>query len=454
MSSVNMNVPHIDDVPSKSRYPRVLLVTMVKVNLEDTGNLLIRSEFSNWPKDRLAQIHPSGDLGGTGEFCGRCYRLQACDRVFGRVFRWLRGAVSEIVAQEAIDEESHVKRTGLVGRWGTVIKKHLGEALICSGVWEVIFRIRLSRSMCMFIKDFKPDLVYCSGYSLGFATLPLLIAKRFNTPICFQTTDDWPSYMYRSSPVGWLLRRRARQLVTKAKVRMAFGEKMRREYESRYGVRFEAMYHLDDPYRFAKEVNNDDMPLRIVYTGSLGLRRYEAIQDLLDVVRSIQDGIQPIQIVLYSSGLPKDFPHLLLDAPEVVIRPLPTHQQMPRTLVAASVLFLPESFTVAPELLEYAISSKAHLYMMSGRPILAYGPAYSGTIGYANDYGWAAVVTERKQNALKRALLKLLKDSMYSGDLSRNAHTCVTSNHELLTGQERFRKMLANSVLSLVDTRH
>ena len=313
--------------------------------------------------------------------------------------------------------------------------------------------VRLSTLMAKFVNDFKPDIIYCQGYSLGFATLPMMIASRFSLPICFQTTDDWPSYTYRSFPMAGLLRQRTQQLITNAKVRMAFGEKMQRLYESRYGERFEVMYHLDDPQRFivVSAVDNDQARItkqyRIVYTGTLALRRYEALQDLLVVVRLLQKNNQQIKIEVYCSGLPKDIPKELLDASEIEFLPLPSHNDMPGILASASVLFLPESFTVAPELIEYAISSKAHLYMMSGRPILVYGPDYSGTVEYSTREGWGLVVNERNVFKLKEALTEIIEGGEGMLQLLTNAEECIKRHHDLTIGQNRFRNML----ISLVD---
>lgn len=431
-----------------SKFPGVLIILMAKVKADDPGNLLIRSQFGDWPHDSLAQIHATGDAQGHGEFCRRNYCLQECDRLFGRIFQLLRGAVVEMVALDRIEKQVNIHTDGLLWRWARTIKKRFGDWLINSGLWELIFRVRLSKSMVQFVEDFKPDLIYCQGYSLGFATLPLLIGRRCGIPICFQTTDDWPSYTYRGAFMGWLLRRSAQQLVATSSVRVVFGQKMQREYERRYGVQFEATYHLDDPQRFSSVPCIQVQPLRIVYTGSLILRRYEALLDLLDVVRSLQDRIQPLEIVVYCTGLPKDIPQELLNSPEVKFFPLPTHEELPRVLASASILFLPESFNIASEMIEYAISSKSHLYMMSKRPILVYGPRSSGTVGYAIDGGWAEVVAIRNCDLLKQSLWKLLHDCERHVELNRRALECVRNNHDLVAGRERFRKSLLAIVRS------
>ena len=428
---------------STNNYPRVLLVLMTKVKAEDPCNLLIRTEFGEWPKDHLAQIHALGDPAGYGELCGRYYRLQTCDRFLGGLFRRLRGSVFEMVADDEVEGPIGATPAGLLRCWGRVIKKRIGDWLIGSGLWEVIFRVRLSKPMEQFIDDFNPDLIYCQGYSLGFATLPLLISRRFNIPICFQTTDDWPWHTYRKSPVGCLLRRKARRLVIEAKVRMAFGEKMRQVYEKRYQRPFLLTYHADRFERFPqKGIGVGPAHRSIVFTGSLGLRRYEAINDLLQAVRSIDSGALSMEIHAYCSGIPKDVPEVLRTAPEVRFLPLPSHDALPSALARADVLFLPESFSIGSGMIELSLSTKCHLYMMSGIPILVYGPTHSGTVDYAIQEGWAAVVNERNVEHLGATLKKLLVDSQFVDRIVRRAREVAKGNHDLFASRRTFLDIL------------
>ena len=425
-------------------YPRVLLVTLPKVMADDPVNLLIRTQFGDWPKERLAQIH-SGETGGEGEFCGRYYRLQVCDRRWGRLFGRLRRDVADMVAPCALGCSRGSAPRGLLRRWMSIGMRKTGDLLINSGLWEILFAVRLSDSMSRFIREFKADIIYCQGYSLGFASLPLQISKRCGIPICFQTTDDWPHRAYRHSPVRWLIRRRARQLIEHAAVRLAFGEKMRQAYEIRYGVPFGVSYHLDDPARFPRDPANSAGICRIVYTGSLGHRRFEAIQDVLAAARSLECLRGGFEMLVYCTSLPKDMPRELLQSPEVKLVPLPSHDELPAVLASATVLLLPESFNEAPEAIEYSISTKAHLYMMSGRPILVYGPAHSGTVEYATREGWAAVVTTRTPESVKAALGKLLSDAEYKAELLQRACRCIESNHRLQAGRENVRRMIAQA---------
>ncbi len=432
-------------------FPKVLLVSSAKIKAEDPSYLLVRTEFGEWPKDRLAQIFASDDLVGQGEFCGRTYQLGPADRLFGKLFRRLRGQVSGMVAVDAVQGPGQGPAPGAGARWVRAAGKRLGDWLIRSGVWEVLFHVRLSPAMAQFVADFQPDLLYCQGYSLGFSTLPLLLSRRFGCPICFQTTDDWPAYTYRASPVGWLLRRRARQLVAAAKVRMAFGEKMRKVFEARYQAPFLVTYHSDRAERFTPPSGPGPSPHRtIVFTGNLGLRRHEAIGDLLDAIRSLHLKGLSLEVQVYTSGLPKEVPEALRSAPEVRFLPLPSHDDLPGVLAGADMLFLPESFSVDPGMIELSISTKCHLYMLSGRPVLVYGPPYCGTVDYAGQEGWGAVVPERNSRTLAQALHRLLMDQPYLAKISQQSRYVAAKNHDSRLNIAAFLTIL-NSIASKID---
>ena len=274
----------------------------------------------------------------------------------GRLFRRLRDPVAGMVSAEPIGNAQGENVTSPSRRMLAVCRKRFGDLVVATGLWELFFFVRLSSSMARFIEEFKPDLIYCQGYSLTFTKLPLLIARSYKIPVVFQTTDDWPSYTYRYSPIGWILRHETKQLLRSAAVRFAFGDRMRQLYEERYKVPFRATYHLDRPERFSRAaVHRDSTSKVITFTGSLGLRRYEGISDLLQAVRTMGAQAGRFEIRVYCPGIPREVPAPVRDAPEVKFLPLPRHGDVPAILREADVLFLPESFTVDRRFLELLV---------------------------------------------------------------------------------------------------
>ncbi len=437
-----------------NQYPRVLIVLMSKVKADDPCNLLIRMQFGEWPKERLAQIHSNSNPKGNGEFCGHYYQINRYDRYFGKIFQRIRGKLINMSEMNKIESININLSKNIKYNFVVKFKKIFADIVINSGLWELIFTVRISKDMMRFINEFRPNLIYCQGYSLGFTRLPIIINKKYKIPICFQTTDDWPTYTYNSFIMRMLIRKTAKKLIYHSTIRMAFGEKMQQLYQRRYGMDFLLTYHLDEHSRFQKNENNRSEQLwindeiSIIYTGSLGHHRFEGIHDLIKVIKSLnKENLINIKINIYCTGIPKNIPIEIISSLEVKFHNLPSHNDLPCVLNSASILFLTESFSVRPEEIEYAISSKAHLYMMSSKPIIVYGPAYSGSVDYAIKGGWAQVVTKRDENLLKIALLSILYDHKRNAEMKKKAFMIINSNHDLTVGRKIFKTMI-NQALS------
>ena len=427
--------------------PRILFVLMTKIRKDDPVNLLFRAQFGSWDKKDLAQVHANADPSGEGEFCGSYYRLSECDRFLGGVFLNIRKTVFKMVKMEDISEPSHGTSKSFFARLLKMTKKFFGDTLVSSGLWELLFFVRLSKPLQKFVSDFKPDIIYCQGYSLGFTVLPLLISKKLNIPICFQTTDDWPAFTYKNSLAGWILRREVQKLVSRSSLCFAFGEKMKNEYQRRYGVSFHVTYHLDDVNRFrvfAENLDSDNK--RIIFTGSLGLNRHECIADLYKAILSLRKNGVPVVLDVYCTGLPKEIPEEIRTSTVVRFFPLPSHEDLGRVLKSADILFLPESFNVDQAKLSLSISTKCHLYMMAERPVLLYGPDYAGSMEYASSNGWGMVVSQRDLVVLSAAVMRLLEEVPLKQHLAQRSAECLRMNHDIKVFQDVFVARIVRSM--------
>ena len=332
----------------------------------------------------------------------------------------------------------------MLRRWTGSFRKWLGDRIVSTGLWEVVFPVRPSRSLLAFVEEFRPDVIYCTGYSLAFATLPLVLARQFGVPVCFQTLEDWPSYTYAGSPVGSLVRRQAARLIRAATLRLAFGRKMKEEFEARYRVPFQETWHLDDAGRFGPPGPEPAGPVRrVVFTGSMVLNRHEPVEDMLAAIRLLRREGLRVELDVHCTGVPREVRDEVRTAPEVRFLPLPSHDELGAVLQGADVLFLPEAFSVGADRLGLAISTKCHLYMMAGRPILAYGPAHAGTVEYARKDGWAEVVQERSVERLADALRSLLLEPALRARLTHQASLCFIRNHDARRARERFEQSMA-----------
>jgi hypothetical protein len=418
-----MHTDTADDDVSED-YPRVLLVHMTRVYQEDAVNLLLRTLFGEWPRENLAQIY-TGSYRGVGTFCGRYYEIGPRDRFMGSAFYRLKPTAMNVTATH---------QPGSRGTSSGVIR-HLAAGvvgrIVRTGLWDALFRIKFSAALRDFVSDFAPDIVYTQGYNLSLTQLSLAIADQRHSPLCYFPMDDWDSALYAGSPVHAAVRRTANAIARRASVRLALGPKMAEALTARYGVPFRCLYHADDMARFPRPDAPGDpkSPLVIGYTGSLYLGRTAALLELLEACRLLQ---RPFLIRVYCPDVPVDMPADLEDSPHIQMLPLPGHSQLPHVLAECDALFLPESFSAEHrKAIELSLSTKAHLYMMSGKPIVVYAPPYSGITDYARRYGWGVVVDRRGEQYLLEGIRQatgLARASWVS-----RADQVARINHDLAT---------------------
>jgi glycosyltransferase involved in cell wall biosynthesis len=437
------------------KYPRVLVLSISRVNAADTSNngLLLRNLFSPWPRENLAQIYSSADNRDNG-FFGRYYRLGSQDRRLGKIFYSLKACIEG----ETATETSILVPGTAIPTNGSFIKSLGKSLLVDTGLYEIIFRPRISKKMEAWVKEFRPDIIFAQGYTLTFTWLPLMLTKRFNIPIAYYPTDDWPSSEYQSkkskipfisSYISHEVTSASRRLIETATVRLAFNRYMQEEYLNRYSKEFTVLMHGDDISRFLSI-----QPLRfaepdefwIVGAGIFDHHRWPLLKDLdLACEILVEKGFKiraTIYPVNYSSAMSLDttsFRYLHLE-------PCPSHIDLPAVLRGADILFLPERFGEDSKGIRLSVSSKAHLYMFSGKPIIVYSDPATGISRYAEEEGWAVVVGQRDPHQLATVFEKFISDATVCQGLFERASNTVANNHDLSKIQSLFLNMLSTVI--------
>jgi hypothetical protein len=112
-------------------------------------------------------------------------------------------------------------------------------------------------------------------------------------------------------------------------------------------------------------------------------------------------------------------------------------------LKGADILLLIEGFDENyAEAIKYSISTKAHLYMFSGRPILIYSHKKAGIVNYASKFGWAKVINERNVNVIADCLKKIYLDHNLQDSLIKNGYKVAFENHSNSKNEEKFYDIL------------
>ncbi|MGV8093743.1 MAG: glycosyltransferase [Mangrovibacterium sp.] len=439
------------------KYPKILVLAIGKINYTDNSNngLLLRNLFGNWSTENLAQIYSSGDNGDKG-FFAHYYKLGSKDRILGSLFYRMKSNEISISDKRNMSLDFHRRNLGII----STIRRFLIKILVETGFFEILFRPILSNEMLKFISEFQPDIIFAQGYNLTFTMLPIMMKQKFKLPIVYYPTDDWPADLYFNKDsytpfitpfVRSVVTSASKKIVDASSVLIAFNRFMKEEYQLRYKKDFAVLMHGDLIGRFDSLI-----PIRtvstyeiwLVSTGVFDEHRYPLLYDLdnactmlLEKGYSIKATIFPVNDTnkIHSDGNPFK---------NIYFEPCPSHDLLASFLKGADILILIERFDSSAEDIKLCISSKAHLFMFSGRPIIVYSSQKTGIARYAKEGEWAIVEGNKDSIALANDIEKLILDKKYSTNLIKNANFIIWKNHDLLRIQKTFKELVCSAIRS------
>jgi glycosyltransferase involved in cell wall biosynthesis len=438
-------------------------VSIGRINASDTANngLLLRNLLgSSLPRENLAQIYSSGDNGDAG-FFGHYYQIKDCDRQLGSLFYRLKSSVVDPIpintsVNTAVFSVAKIQK----------LKFFLRRLLIGTGVYELLFSPRLSKEMKHWVEEFRPDIIFSQGYNLTFTWLPVLLKNVTGAKLAFLTSDDWPTYLYTGQlgePIffRWFMRpivkAATRQLLSEVDVAFAFGQPMTREYSSRYGKQFLTVNHADSQLRFdsatTQRVNSSDITT-IVAIGNYNKFRWPLLIDVNAACQFLHNQGINARLLVLSSAIEQDGIEVLSSAQFVDVLPDPGNDLLPSYLKGADILLLAEGFDEGfVSAIKLSISSKAHLFMFSHRPIIVYSHSDTGIAKYAQEFGWSKMVTHRSTTELAEAIRQLIEDKKQRESLIDRADQVAKYFHSHQANQDVLLMGLTSCLESQLESK-
>lgn len=421
--------------------PRLLFVTPAAFNRVTGGGITFSNLFAGWPKDRLATVHcdstPVSD-----DVCDRYYRLGSREiHAFGPLQKF-RAAANAPVAAGGPSAPPSPKRRIMAATKRLVF----GDSLPEVGA--------LSPDLAAWIADFKPQVMYTILGSNGLIELVLAIHRRFNIPYAVHFMDDWIEAHHRRGMLGWIERRRMNRLVDQAvhgaARRLAICESMAETYARRWNVPFAAFQNTVDVARWsgtAKTSLTPGRPTRLLYTGSiLPFAQLDSLAECCRaVVRLNAEGVD-IRLDIHAPGFLAEPARARLEiAPSIrLLPPLTDDADYFAALAAADVLLLPANFDPdSVRFIRYSMPTKIPPYLLSGTPILVYGPPGIAQVDYARRHGWGHVVDKPGVESIVAGLKEILDDGILRDRVSRSAKKTAAARHDVVQVRGGFQKMLS-----------
>jgi len=184
----------------------------------------------------------------------------------------------------------------------------------------------------------------------------------------------------------------------------------------------------------------------IVYAGTINTKNVSNLKIMSKVVEDLhsEGNNCHLKIATFQPRVEKYRP-FLERKPSVTVSEVPQDDHgMARLLQNADLLFLPVDFTrISIERMRFSIFAKLPAYMMSGTPILAYGPPEVASIEYALKEKWAYVVGREDKVLLKQAIVELIDNSALRERIGRRAQEVGVRDFDANRLRPEFHKALA-----------
>ncbi len=427
--------------------PRVLFVTPCAFNKVTGGGITFSNLFSGWPKDRLATIH-CDPIPLSTDVCEQYYRLGRAElRKWGPLDPLSRAAAPI------------AKRSPGDARGARLLSGTL------KGAKDLVFGDRtpetaaLSEDLAAWTARFDAEVLYTILGSNGLMDLTELIRRRFGLPLVVHMMDDWPSTNYRGGFLSGFqrarMRRNLRHLLSSARVRMAICEQMSDAYTERYGLPFVSFQNAIEVNRWRAVAKTDFSlcdPVVVVYAGSLlPFAQLDGIIECCQAIAELNEGGYHIRFDIVTPRPMADRYRRDLEIhPSIgIYDAISEDEPFFRRLAEADILFLPANFSARSQrYLRYSMPTKVPSYLVSGTPILVYGPGQVAQVDYARSARWGHVVHARGISRIKEALISLMNDEDLRRRLSAAASATVETNHDSAVVRPAFQESLRRAAFA------
>ena len=312
-------------------------------------------------------------------------------------------------------------------------KKHfivtlwIREILWFLGKWK-------SKELDDFINNFNPEvLVFSIESYFYFNRLNEYIIDKFKPRqvIAYMWDDNFTYKQYPNNYIRkierYFLRKQVKRLINKSHKVLAILPQMKRELDSEYGIK---SILITKPLSGKPEltVKPVSYPIKLLYTGRLGIGRTETLQALARAIKKINEKESRMRLDIYTvSSVPREVLDSLEIAGSSYVHPAVTQNEVFKLQRESDILVFPETMSCKNRVARLSFSTKLTDYFSAGRCILAIGSKELGPIRYIEEED-AGLVADSEEG-IKHILQKIIDNPGILDEYGMKGYLCGAKNH-------------------------
>lgn len=412
---------------SKARIPRVLVLTHNRIQSYTGGGVLLGNLFHKIPRSNIFFLHTDDGYGDGKECREHRLSLRSLRPQWIILLRLLSNYCFQVIRTLSL-----VTRSDLI-------------ALVLQGC-----RYSLLKQVDAEIRKFSPDVIYAWVGDSLWAKLLLDCAERYRIPYVIHFMDNHVELNGGTVSQRILhseYRRNLFSVVNGASRIFTISAAMGAAYHQKFGKRYDVFHGLIDkmswPWPEAKPF--DDI-FSLVFTGSIENGQVIGLLDVAAAVERLAAEGNRVQLVLYLTEYYESRARKVFgNYRHVRYEPHPEFANLRSVLNNADLLVLAYGFDEPSiQYYRYSFATKVVPYMLSGRCILAYGPAVIEPIGYLSRGGWGHIVSQPGAENLAESIKELMLNQKMREEYAWSAYNAGLAEHDLEENSARFMAVLCD----------
>ncbi|HMK04318.1 MAG TPA: glycosyltransferase [Ferruginibacter sp.] len=413
------------------------------------GGITQANLFGGWDKDKIAVLCTSHMFNNLNtEICDTYYILGNDEYKWSFPLNFLQRNIAS--GPVKVRESPAGATAGATGKLRTkIIDKYFYPFLEYAGLFHRMSKITLSDKLCKWLDDYAPDVIYAQATSREGVLFCIAVQEYLKMPMIYHVMDDWPSTISQKGPFKkfWHKRidRELRTLLNRSTILLSISHDMAEEYKTRYGRDF-TTFHNPIEIDFWKSHQRKNYELgsspAILYAGRIGPGIDTSLETIARAVEQVNSKFnRSVQFVLQT----KDKPVWVDKYKCVRHKELVAYSELPRVFAEADFLYLPYDFSEESiRFIKFSMPTKAPEYMISGTPIIMFGPGETALMKDGKRNNWAKVVTENNIEALAEAINDLVTNDDMRKEIAANAIRIAEANYNSVKIRNQFKEVISS----------
>lgn len=434
---------------SIEKYPKVLIIG-TPFNKKSGAGITMSNLFQGWPKERIALASHSNLLAEEDFLiCDNYFQLGYSGKLhpfpLNIILPKIECGPVKVTQSDNKVLPKHAQNSGKYKKIYSVLK----NVLEFFGLFNFLYKTKINIEFNNWLLDFKPDIIYSQLNSLEAIRLVSDIATLTGKPIAIHMMDDWPSIINTPGLLYYYWKAKTENefliLIKRSSVLLSIGESMSEEYKIRYNRDFLPFHNPIETNKWLPYSKNDwsvKKRFTILYAGRIGLGMKYSVIDVARVVNKLNIEYENIFFEIQTPDFSELDGEVIFNDHVSYVKPL-KYSELPQKFAWVDLLVIPIDFDKdSIKFLKFSFQTKISEYMISGTPVLVYGPMETATVRYAEKSGWASVVTERNDSVLAKAILDIYTDNDLRRSLGEKAKQLASVNEDSEIVRKKFRECL------------